>query len=147
MKKLIFDIEITGHHTEYISHLVNYLHEIDDEHTYFFIVHPDFHKRFPDIASRAIRTKNITIVSSTQKEFTDSQKGNIIKKSFYNYRLMHKYAKEYKVEEVLLLYFNRFQMACIFYRPSYSIRGILFLQFSRMETNTLKEKLKYCRKY
>lgn len=147
MKKLIFDIEITGHHSEYIRHLIDYLHEFHDNHIYFFVVHPNFHKRFPDISSKAARTKNITIILSTQKEFTDSQKSNLIKKSFFNYRLMHKYAKYYNTEEVLLLYFNIFQLAFIFYRPSFSVRGILFLQFLRMETNTLKEKLKYYRKY
>ena len=31
MKKLIFDLAVTGHHSEYISHLVNYI-KLNDEH-------------------------------------------------------------------------------------------------------------------
>lgn len=60
MKKLFFDIQITGHHTEYINHLVDYLlinNNLNDE--YFFVVHPDFSKRFSGIVAKAKQLTNV----------------------------------------------------------------------------------------
>tara|TARA_B110000211_G_scaffold167245_1_gene188765 strand:- start:8538 stop:9713 length:1176 start_codon:yes stop_codon:yes gene_type:complete len=147
LRKIIFDIEITGHHTEYLNHLIDYIHEFEDEHYYFFVVHPNFIKNCPEISSKAIKTENITLSPISVEEFNYSKNNSIIKKSIFNYKLLCKYVKYHHVKEVILLYFNVFQLVFIFSRPSFSIRGILFLQFTRMERNILKEKLKYWRKY
>jgi glycosyltransferase involved in cell wall biosynthesis len=60
---------------------------------------------------------------------------------------VQEYATKFNTKEVFLLYFNIFQLALIFKRPSFEIKGILFLQFYRMQKNTALEKLKYYRKY
>lgn len=147
MRKIIFDIEITGHHTEYIGHLVDYIYEFEDEHYYFFVVHPDFIKYCPEISSKAKKAKNITLSPISVEELNDTKNNSIIQKSISNYKLLSKYVKYHNVKEAILLYFNVFQLVFVFSRPSFSIRGILFLQFTRMEKNKLKEKLKYWRKY
>ena len=54
MKKLIFDIAITGHHTEYIGHLVDYLFENKQSDTFVFVVHFDFSRDFPSDSSAVI---------------------------------------------------------------------------------------------
>lgn len=148
MKKLFFDIQLTGHHSEYINHLVDYLcvnNDLTDE--YFFVVHPDFSKQFPEIVFKAQQLSNVTWIEITKEEFDKSQRGSLIRSSFSLYRLMDFYAKKCKVHHVYLLYFNSFQLSCIFYRPNYSMSGILFLQFYRMSKSTLKDKIKYFRKY
>lgn len=147
MKKLFFDIQITGHHTEYISHLIFYLKDNEDTNEYFFIVHPNFSSKFPIISSKAKSVKNITWVEIEDKELKGLQNSEIIKKSFLEYRLMDRYAKKFKVDHVCLLYFNTFQLAFCFFKPRYTISGILFLQFYRMSRNSWKQKLKYFRKY
>jgi len=147
VKKLFFDIQITGHHTEYISHLIDYLKVNEDANEYYFIVHPAFSLKFPIIFSKANDIKNVTWVEIKNEELKTLQHIGTIKKSFVEYKLMHRYAKRFKVNHVCLLYFNTFQLACLFFRPTYTISGILFLQFYRMSKNTLKEKLKYYRKY
>jgi len=147
MVKVLFDILITGHHTEYISHLINYLYNNDDGHRYVFVVHPDFKSRFGEIASKAEQADNITLVQITDSEFSKSQQGGLVQMSFNTYKLASFYASRYKAQHLCLLYFNIFQLPLIFFRPSYSISGILFLQFYRMERGNLKEKLKYFRKY
>ena len=147
MKKLFFDIQITGHHTEYISHLINYLIDNDETNEYYFVVHPNFSSEFPIISSKAKSVKNLTLVEIENRELRALQHSGMLKKSFLLYRLMHRYAIRFKVNNVCLLNFNIFQLACCFFRPSYNISGILFLQFYRMSKKTWKEKLKYYQKY
>lgn len=147
MKKLFFDIQITGHHTEYISHLIDYLEENHDVNEYYFIVHPNFSSRFPKISDKAKCIQNVALVEIENDEFSKIQNSGLLKRSFIEYRLMDRYAKKFKADHVCLLYFNTFQLAFCFFKPRYTISGILFLQFYRMSRNTWKQKLKYYRKY
>jgi glycosyltransferase involved in cell wall biosynthesis len=147
MKILFFDIEISGHHSEYISHIVDYLCYTKAEGSYFFLVHPEFSASFPEIVNKANTSENIRFIAISYKELHCVSKGVLIKQSIEFYRLMNKYALTYSITKVVLLYFNNFQFALGIFRPYYEIDGILFLQFSRMQKTTLKEKLKYFRKY
>jgi len=148
MKKLIFDIQISGHHSEYISHLVNYLCLNKSDDDYIFLVHSEFSVKFRDIVDKAKSNTKITWVEITPEEqFEISKSKNIVYLSFITFKLMDAYAKYYEVGHVYLLYFNTFQLPLIFYRTHYAISGVLFLQFYRMTKNTLKGKLKYLRKY
>lgn len=147
MKKLFYNLRITGHHSEYISHLIDYLYSNKDENQYFFVLHPEFSNKFPLIAEKAERIKSVTWILATVEECKEIETGWMFKKTFSEYKLMNRYAMVYKVDWVCLLYFNTFQLACVFCRPPYMISGILFLQFFRMEKIGLKEKAKYYRKY
>jgi hypothetical protein len=100
LRKIIFDIGISGHHTEYISHLIDYIHEFEDEYYYFFVLHPDFIKNCPEISSKAKKAKNITLTPISVEEFNYSQKNSIIQKSVSNYKLLCKYANYKNVEIV-----------------------------------------------
>lgn len=148
MRKLFFDIQITGHHSEYIGHLINYLfinNNLNDE--FFFVVHPEFSVRFPDIGFKAKQVKNISWIEITMEEFKKTQSGDIVRNSFSTHKIMDFYARKYGIDHVVLLYFNTFQLPCTFYRTNYLISGILFLQFYRMDKNKIIDKLKYYRKY
>lgn len=148
MKTLFFDIQITGHHTEYISHLVDYLNVQNDlQNEYVFVVHPDFNSKFPIIFKKANKIANIHWVAIKKEEYDRCMDGSVIRKYFYTYYLMNRYSKLFKVDHVCLLYFNIFQLATIFYRSPYTLSGILFLQFYRMNKDSFKDKLKYYRKY
>lgn len=147
MVKLLFDILITGHHVEYISHLVDYLSRNENEHQYVFIVHPDFEDRFSQITAKVENASNMMFVGVTRKEFELSQQGGLVRQSFNMYKVANKYALRYKAKHVCLLYFNIFQLPLSIFRPKYTVSGILFFQFSRMATSNWKEKLKYYRKY
>ena len=147
MKKLVFDADITGHHSEYIDHLISYLVKFKSNDTYIFVVHTDFKSIFPEIVKKTIFTNKIRWIYLQQKELDDCKKNNVILKSLSYFRIMNKYALRYEVSHSILLYFNIFQFALIVKRPPYTLSGILFLQFYRMNANTLKLKLKYYRKY
>ncbi len=149
MKKLFFDISISGHHSEYISHLVDYIHQnkFAGQEEFYFILNSDFKEKFSSIALKANKCSNLSMLYLTANELKKCEKGNIIKKSFTNYRVMDSYAKKLEVDHVVLLNFNPFQLAFVFFKPLYSVSGILFLQFYRMSKNNWKSKLKYYKKY
>ena len=147
MKILFFDFKISGHHPEYISHLVEHISRYPTENEYFFVVHPDFSIQFPEIVHLALQTTNILWIEIPYADLAKNEKGGRIRKSISAYKLMHKYAVEYQVDHVCLLHINLFQIPLAFYRPHFTLSGILFLQFSRMERRNLKDKMKYCRKH
>ncbi|MEH6307512.1 glycosyltransferase [Olivibacter sp. CPCC 100613] len=147
MNYLFFDIEITGHHSEYIGHLINYFKDYKREGNNVFIVHPHFKEKFPLLVSDARNAHNVLLVEITDEEYQRSIDGNLIKMSFSRFKLVKKYAKKYLASHVFLLHFNVFQFSLIFLRPSFKIRGILFLQFYRMGKQQWSERFKYLRKY
>ncbi|MGK9120867.1 glycosyltransferase [Olivibacter jilunii] len=146
-KVLIVDFMITGHHSEYIDHLLTYLQQRGDARQYIFLTHPDFASTFPAIANKTAYPDGAKLETITLEEWNNFQKKNLLGKSFYGLQLVSKYAEEFNSRRVLLLYFNFFQFALLFVRPKFTISGILFLQFYRMSKKGLKNRLKYHRKY
>tara|TARA_R110002050_G_scaffold69630_2_gene150685 strand:+ start:16479 stop:17645 length:1167 start_codon:yes stop_codon:yes gene_type:complete len=147
--KLFFDIIATGHHSEYISHLITYLCNINndnDNNTYSFVVHPDFETRFPDIVEKTKSNLYIHWYPITTNELNTVEHLSMAKASFANFKLMNAYAKRLEADHVCLLYLNTFQLALSVKKPTYTLSGILFQQFSRMPRTTWKDKLKYQRK-
>jgi len=147
MKILIFDILLTGHHSEYISHFAEFLQTCDDQNEYIFVVNHQFSNRFPLISQKIMKRVNLKLIEIEKEEFMISQKGGLLKMSFSWYKLMNQYAIQFEVDHVILLYLNTFQLALCFFRPSYTISGILFQQFKRMQVKNWKDKVKYARKY
>jgi len=144
---LIVDFFISGHHTEYISHLADYLKDRQLNGKYIFVVHPHLKDEFNDIVAKCIDSDSIVFIGITEKELSECEKGGLIKRSFASLRLVKKYARFYNARHVCLLYFNLFQLALLFYRPNFTISGILFFQFYRMSTRNIKDWIKYYRKY
>lgn len=135
MKLLFFDIEITGHHSEYIRHLVHY---IDKEQSlvkdlFIFVVHPDFCTRFVDITSVVERSSNIRFVSIKEEELLHFERKPLLKKSLYVNKLLKRYGKQIKPDAAFLLSINMFQLGLLFNFSSIPLYGILFKQFSRLE--------------
>lgn len=132
MKILLFDIFITGHHSEYINHLVDYIIKNNDNSQYIFVVHPLFLQQFPDIHQKCLLNGNIGWITISQDEFNKCNRGGIGKKSLSTYWIMNKYALNNNVDHVVLLSINHFQLALGIFRSSYTISGILFKQFHRI---------------
>lgn len=146
MNSLIFDIEISGHHVEYMKHLKDFLCKEESNDNFIFVVHPEFFTRFGNIIGKEKVFKNITFKSISLKEYHECKKGNLIIQSLKIYRLLQYYAKEYKITKAYLLYFNIFQFALGIFKPDFEINGILFSPYYRMEKGNLREKLEFLRK-
>jgi len=144
---LFFDFDYSGHHSEYIKHLMDYLASNERFERCIFVINPDFPMKFPLLLQKAEDIERIKVVLMTRKEFHLGKKGGGINRSLFAYWILKKYAKKFDVNRVILLHFNVFQLSLGLFRPSYEIEGILFLQFYHLNKRTLKEKLKYYRKY
>jgi len=145
--RIIYDSAITGHHSEYISHLVDYLLKSESKEIFYFIVSEEFKIQFFNIVDKTKGNPSIVWEFIPKKQCDFFQGLPLYKRSFKELAIVDSYAKKFNVQKVLLLYFNIFQLALIFKRYSFEISGILFLQFYRMQKNTFSEKLKYYRKY
>jgi len=144
---LIVDFMITGHHAEYIDHLLTYLQQHNDRREYVFLTHPEFASAFPTIALKTAYSECVKLERITTDEWGQFERKTLIGMSFYGLKLVKQYAKIYNAKHVLLLYFNFFQLALLFARPKFTMSGILFLQFYRMSKKGLGNRLKYFRKY
>ncbi|MFK7813537.1 MAG: glycosyltransferase [Maribacter sp.] len=147
MNIIIFDSEITGHHSEYINHLIEYLVVSSSDDSYYFVVHPDFPSKFKNIVSKTENCSHIHWRPITRSEEDSLASLSIMKKSFVEYNLVEKYVTSLNADIVYLMHFNTFQLALAFKRSKFRIRGILFNQFFRTSSKTLKEKILYYRKY
>ncbi len=149
MHYLLFDLQITGHHSEYIQHLVNHLasKRADDENSYYFLVPEAFKLQFSGIVDLSTKADNVHWLYIPNYKVQEIQKKSLYRRSFAEYHLVSDYAQRIQATNVCFLYFNVLQLALIFKRPKYNITGILFLQFYRMPTSSFKEKVKFFRKF
>ena len=130
MKILVFDFEITGHHPEYLEHLVNYIKEEKNTgKNYYFVVHPDFCTKFPHIVQKVPAPKiNFIAISNNELNILNKLKGNNTQywDPFKIHDLLLKYAKIINPSICIIMYFNRLCKPLIWNKPNFDIRGILF---------------------
>ena len=148
MKKLIFDIAITGHHSEYIGHLVDYLYDKNAfEFKYNFVIHPAFANTFPKIFNKANKIENVEWSPISNDELLQIESKNGVLASIITMKIMDNYAKKYSADEVIVMDFHPIKYGSLFYTPPYKMSSILFLLFHRLEKKTWKEKLEYFKRY
>ena len=64
MNYLFYDIQISGHHTEYINHILEYVLGLNNpKNHYYFVVHQNFKKTHNHISHKAENKKNITFIN------------------------------------------------------------------------------------
>src|SRR5690554_3418210 len=103
MRILLFDIYVTGHHSEYIGHLVDYIVEHRDSRQYIFAVHPLFLQKFPLIHAKSTQNETVKWIEISQDEFSKCYSGGIVSRSIQSYRIMNQYARKVKADHVVLL--------------------------------------------
>ena len=146
MTKLFFDIQITGHHSEYIDHILS--HIIDDKvNKYIFVVHQDFASKFTVISAKAQSKSNVTLIQVNANEILNLKVKNRFKRSLNNFKVVDHYAKKFNADEVFLLHLNVFQIALGLKKINYKISGILFMQFTNMKVNNMYSFYFYLRRY
>ena len=147
-KKLIYDTVVTGHHSEYISHLIDSLYDNPrDGSEYIFVVHPKFASLFPEIYDKGERCNYIKWVAIKESELKRIQEGNSILASLRSMDIMSGYAKKFEVSSVVALDFHTIKYGAIFKSIPYTLSSILFLQFYRLKRKTLKQKIEFYKRY
>lgn len=148
MNHVIFDVDLSGHHTEYIKHLVSYIITKKKKNdNFYFVVHKNFFSQCKDILEVARGIDNIVFTEVPEAELDGRKVNNRIKRSFNNFALMNRYAVSLKADIVYLMHLNVFQIALGLKKYRYKIRGILFMQFTNMKVNSLRSFYYYLRRY
>ena len=109
---LIFDLNPTGHHAGYIHHLIRYWHEWNIAGELVVVVSPAFLTMHPDIAAQAQNAPAIHLIAISKAEEAHRQsRGRQVLQMQYEWELVAQYARQWQVKQVLLMYFDTFQMA------------------------------------
>lgn len=126
MSILIFDLNASGHHLEYVHHLYCYAYSYLKNQNVMFVLHADFGQRlqyrnFP-------KCNNIKIIFVSLKELPAIKSGAIFKKGYFEARLLKKYAQQLKPNFIFLngivsylpyipfLFFRKKQISAIEYK-------------------------------
>ncbi len=132
-KLLIFDLFFTGHHAGYILHLVKYWREQKLPGHLDVLVTPKFMELHPDVVNLALEDaeNSIKFVTISPEEeailkLEDSSLNRILR-SFQEWNLLCKYAKQLKATQCLLMYFDSILLSLALRgKPPCPLSGIYF---------------------
>lgn len=144
---LVFDPEISGHHSEYLIHLIRFLLRFPTTDKYFFVVHPDFWTFIPDDIKNSNIHDIVIFKLIDPKDLQLANRRNLILRSYYLYKILIFYTNIFNINHVVLMSINVFQFCFIFKRPNFQISGILFQPFYRMDTSLFRSKFKFYYKH
>jgi glycosyltransferase involved in cell wall biosynthesis len=115
-KLMLFDLDVRGHHSGYIQHLVKYWSEQKIPGQLYIVVSPKFVEQHSGIVDIALKCseKNIKFVSITSKEeaaLIDSEQlevsfKNRIQRAFQEWNLLSKYATSLSATQCLIMYLD-----------------------------------------
>lgn len=114
---LIFELGYGGHYASYIRYLAEYWCQQKLSGSLNFIVSPSFVEQHPDVIAIAknCSLKNLNFIAIAPQEATKliPRNNSFFRaiRSFQEWKLLNKYAKQLKATHCLLLYFDSFQAA------------------------------------
>ncbi|GHB80802.1 glycosyltransferase [Persicitalea jodogahamensis] len=107
MKLLLFDTVLDGHHTDYLTYLIEYWHEHKIEGELLVVTPRGLSGQFPNEISCSTQIQFIEIAEREIAEFKES---SIVGRSFAGWNLFTRYAKQYRPDHAILMYFDLFQL-------------------------------------
>ena len=145
MRLLLFDTALDGHHTDYLSHLIEYWHNqpTKDE---LCVVTPQ--GLATQLTSEIALSSQIKFIELTEPEMAGIKDASMIGRSFAAWNLYVKHAEKLCPDHALLMYFDVFQLGLWLGRKSpCPVSGIYFRpNFYQKNTATWKEKVVLFRK-
>ncbi|WP_026957099.1 glycosyltransferase family 1 protein [Algoriphagus vanfongensis] len=144
MVRLIFDTISSGHHPEYVLHLFNYI-KLNGNISYrtIFIVPYSMKEILNNSVGDYLKDEVVDWYFLEDEVCFNLHKMNLFKRSFKYLSLVKYYVELFNATDVLLMWFNYFEVSLVFNKPSFNIRGILFSPYYRIEKNSLKKCLKF----
>jgi glycosyltransferase involved in cell wall biosynthesis len=126
---MIFDLDVNGHHKVYINHLVNYWIDSNTRDTLTIVTSPSFFEDpvISDGLSKTFQDAHIQFIAIKPTEYDEWQSQSSILKSFKEWEIASNYARSLKVDHVIFMYIDHFQLpiACN-YKNICSFSGIYF---------------------
>ena len=142
MKILIFDHIMSGHHGEYISHLLKFLP--NDFKKVRFLVREEIkdHELVELSISELKDNGTCEIDYLTKDDLLYLNGGMKIFRPFRVLNFISKYCNKHNFDKLFFLYLNSVFIALMIKRPPLDIYGILFLQFTRISADNFRTRLK-----
>lgn len=145
MKKAVVDFEITGHHLEYLAHILNFKQKNSDV---IFIVNPTFKSVFERKYYKLPEEVKSRIFEISPNEFDRINGKNLYLNSINQFRLIKSYHQKIGFDYLIALNFNKLFLAVpLSFKFNFKIRGIIFgLQYPRIKANSVAAFFKKLRK-
>ena len=133
-KFLFFDLEITGHHVEYLYHLINYRVAHPNCGDFILVVHPEFMNHMKGLElPDDWKSHGVSIVTPSQEEMQKLwEMRSMYKRAAAEFKILCEIVYRYHVEQCYLMMLNKFQFAVgsrLAHKLPCAIRGILFNPF------------------
>jgi|GEM_PF-636371 len=135
---LIYDSAISGHHGDYLYHLVRYLWNESMSFRSCFLVHPEFMERYsaylPAATPRSAITFNMLDPPSLQRI---AAAGSLSARSAREWTVVRTYAEDIRCRHCILMNMNIFQSALGMPDQRvlpFSVSGIFFSPYTRLDT-------------
>lgn len=145
MRLLLFDTALDGHHTDYLTHLIEYWHDQQLEGELYIVTPEGLAAQFsPEITFPS----QIKFIELTEPEMAEIREASMIGRSFAGWNLYLKYAGQICPDHALLMYFDVFQLGLWLGKKSpCSVSGIYFRpNFYQKNTAKWKERVVLFRK-
>lgn len=126
---------------------MKFIKKYKDPAEYVFIVSPLFKNFIKNKINDDTCISGLNIIQITENEYLAVSKSAYTWRSIKTYKLIKKYALDHRTADVFIMSMNVLIFSLIIYRSACSISGIMFAQFSRMEKEGIKNRVKYIRKY
>lgn len=125
---LLFDMNPTGHHAGYLYHLMRYWQKWQVAGELVVVVSPAFLTMHPDMVALAQNGPTVHLVVISENEEAQRQShSRLVSQMQYEWQLVVQYARQWQVSQVLLMYFDTFQMAFgLAWRMPCPVAGIFF---------------------
>jgi len=135
---LFFDLAISGHHTEYLYHLINYRFAHPEYPEFVLLTHPGFMERVADLNLPSHFLENgIRIVHPSLDEMRRLQsKRSVFSRADEEFRILCKNIEKFKAQCCYLMDLSIFQFVLgTTYAQNcpFAIRGLLFKPYSAMD--------------
>ncbi len=126
---MLFDMAITGHHSVYIKHLIQYWKTQQLPGTLHVVVIPQFLERHADVVALAASpASNIqfTAISASESAHLNGQK-TLPARGFAEWQVFCQYASQLQVTQGLLMQFDIFQLPLMLHKKApCDVAGIYF---------------------
>lgn len=118
----------TGHHAGYMHHLIRYWQMWDIAGELIVVVSPAFLTMHPDLVALAQKSSAVhLVVINESEEAHRTSRGRLVFQMQYEWELVAQYARQWQVSQILLMYFDTFQMAFgLAQRMPCPVAGIFF---------------------
>ncbi len=150
---LLFDLNPTGHHAGYLHHLIRYWIEWDMTGELIVVVSPAFLTMHTNTVALADESMTVQLIAiSEAEENHHKSRGRQVSQMQYEWELVVNYARQWQVKQILLMYFDTFQMALsLARRVPCPVAGIFFRPIFHYEAwghppNNSRERLQEWRK-